>query len=73
MSNTDIKEIFSGKYLPKGVQSNDWISIQNEQRKSRSMTTSVRYLKHSFTVKSPIQCPLEDSFKGIYKFFLMNI
>ena len=63
-SSTSIKDLFSGIYLPKGVQSNDWITMQSEMRKSSSMTTSVRYHRHAYTVKAPFEAPLQDSFKG---------
>jgi hypothetical protein len=63
-SSTSVEDLFSGKYLPKGVQSVEWMEMQDEQKKSKTFTTSVRYNRHAYTVKAPIKCPLDESFKG---------
>ena len=61
-SNTEISDLFSGKYLPKGVKSSEWSQMQSEQKKSKTMTTSVRYNRHLHTVKVPTDCPLNPFF-----------
>jgi hypothetical protein len=63
-SSTRVDELFSGKYLPKGVQSAEWTDMQAEQKRSKTYTTSVRYNRHAYTVKAPLKCPLDSSFKG---------
>ena len=63
-STTRIEDLFSGKYLPKGILSHDALWLQNQQIKTETVTTSVRYHRHSYTVKIPFRCPLEQGFKG---------
>ena len=63
-STTRIEDLFSGKYLPKGILSNDALWLQNQQIKTETVTTSVRYHRHSYTIKIPFNCPLDEEFKG---------
>ena len=76
-SSTSVEDLFSGKYLPQGSESKDWIEMFTEQKKSKTMTTSIRYNRHAYTVKPAEKCPLDSSFKGklldfvcLFSFFL---
>jgi hypothetical protein len=76
-SSTSVEDLFSGKYLPKGVQSTEWTEMQAEQKRSKTMTTSVRYNRHAYTVKASIKCALDSFFVGKIDFvcflFFLNI
>ena len=63
-SSTNVGDLFSGKYLPKGVQSKDYIDMSTEQKKSETMTTSVIYNRHAYTVKASYNCSLDSFFVG---------
>ena len=63
-STTKVEDLYSGKYMPKSVQSIESTSMQDEQKRSKTMTTSVRYNRHLYTVKVPMNCPLEKNFTG---------
>ena len=67
-SSSSVEDLFSGKYLPQGSESKDWIEMFTEQKKSKTMTTSIRYNRHAYTVKPAEQCPLDSFFIG--KFYL---
>ena len=71
-STTSIEDLFSGKYLPKGILSHDAIWLQNQQIKTETVTTSFRYSRHMHTIQIPFKCPLDDDFKSNNKRTLLN-
>ena len=69
-STTNIEDLFSGKYLPKGILSHDAIWLQNQQIKTETVTTSFRYSRHLHTIQIPFKCPLNDEFKSKFNFYI---
>ena len=58
------QDYFFSKRDIRGIQSQAAGTLLDEQRKSKTITTSVRYNRHAYTVNANYRCPLDQHFIG---------
>ena len=57
----------------RAIHSEDAGTLIDEQRKSKTITTSVRYNRHAHTVKATFKCPLDKKFIGNPTLFIIAL
>ena len=56
--------LFTGAFGSSGSQSNYYKGMMEEQRSSKTITTSTRYNEHAYTILLSTRCELHDNFKA---------